>query len=92
MKHFFKIIKYIKPYYKYVVLNIFFNILTSFFSLFSISMVIPFLSLLFGTSQKIYTVPEFEYSVSYFIDYLNYILTIQIESKGEAAVFIVSVY
>tara|TARA_B100001750_G_scaffold212731_1_gene194745 strand:+ start:356 stop:2056 length:1701 start_codon:yes stop_codon:yes gene_type:complete len=48
-------------------------------------MVIPFLSLLFGTSQKIYTVPKFEYSVSYFIDYLNYILTTQIESKGEAA-------
>ena len=85
MKHFFKIIKYIKPYYKYVVLNIFFNILTAFFSLFSISMIIPFLSLLFGTSQKIYEAPEFEYSISYLLNYLNYNMTIKIDSNGETS-------
>ena len=84
MKHFFKIIKYIKPYHKYVVLNIFFNILTAFFSLFSISMIIPFLSLLFGTSQKIHETPEFEYSISYLLNYLNYNMTTKIESNGEA--------
>ena len=49
MKDFYKILTYIRPYYKYVGLNILFNILTVFFSLVSLTMVIPFLGLLFGT-------------------------------------------
>lgn len=47
MKDFYKIIKNIKSYKGYVVLNIMFNILTVLFSLISLTMVIPFLSLLF---------------------------------------------
>ena len=49
MKDFFRILIYVKPYYKYVVLNIFFNVLTVLFSIVSLTMIIPFLGLLFGT-------------------------------------------
>ena len=51
MKDFFRILKYTKPYYLYDILNIVFNILTVLFSLISLTMVIPFLGLLFGTIE-----------------------------------------
>lgn len=51
MKDFLKILKYAKPYYRYAILNMVFNILTVFFSLVSLTMAIPFLGLLFGTIE-----------------------------------------
>ena len=53
MKDFFRILKYVKPYLGFAGLNIFFNILNILFSLVSITMIIPFLGLLFGTQQKV---------------------------------------
>lgn len=58
MKDFFRILKYAKPYYVYAVLNIVFNILTVLFSLVSLTMVIPFLGLLFGTIEVENTQPD----------------------------------
>tara|TARA_Y100001954_G_scaffold48405_1_gene51013 strand:+ start:2539 stop:4362 length:1824 start_codon:yes stop_codon:yes gene_type:complete len=58
MKDFFRILKYAKPYYLYAILNIVFNILTVLFSLVSLTMVIPFLGLLFGTISVENTRPE----------------------------------
>ena len=51
MKDFFRILNIFKSYYIYIILNILFNILTVIFSLVSLSMVIPFLGLLFGSIQ-----------------------------------------
>lgn len=58
MKDFFRILKYAKRYYIYAILNIVFNILTVFFSLVSLTMVIPFLGLLFGTIEVENIQPE----------------------------------
>ena len=58
MKDFLRILKYAKPYYAYAILNIVFNILTVLFSLVSLTMVIPFLGLLFGTISVENTKPE----------------------------------
>ena len=53
MKDFWKIAGYIRPYKKYAILNISLNLISIFFSLFSMSMVIPFLGILFGTHQQV---------------------------------------
>jgi len=58
MKDFVKILKYAKPYYRYAILNMVFNILTVFFSLVSLTMAIPFLGLLFGTIKLENIQPE----------------------------------
>lgn len=47
MKRFIYILSFIKHYWKYAVLNIVFNILGIFFSLFSLTLVAPFLNVLF---------------------------------------------
>lgn len=54
MHFFIKILKYIKPYSSYAVLNVGSNIISVIFSLFSLTMVIPFLGILFGTQEKVY--------------------------------------
>ena len=64
MKDFFKVLRFAKPYWVYAVLNIVFNILTVIFSLVSITMIIPFLGLLFGTQEKVYEAPELSFSAS----------------------------
>ncbi|MGM0573666.1 MAG: hypothetical protein ACQESL_07920, partial [Bacteroidota bacterium] len=59
MHSFRKIITYIFPYWVKVVLNILFNLLSVIFSLFSLTMVIPFLSILFQTQQETYELMPF---------------------------------
>ena len=54
MNYFLRILKYITPYKAFVILNIFSNIISVFFSLISLTMVIPFLGILFGTQEKVY--------------------------------------
>jgi len=53
MKKLFSVLKYIKGYWGYASLNILFNVLFSFFSVFSITLVIPFLDLLFQQNDKL---------------------------------------
>ena len=57
MHYFFRIIKYLKRYKHFVFLNISFNIFSVIFSLVSLTMVIPFLGILFETQEKVYN-PE----------------------------------
>ena len=54
MHYFFKILKYIKPYTSFAILNIVSNIISVLFSLFSLTMAIPFLGILFETQRKVY--------------------------------------
>ena len=51
MKNTFKILRFSYPYWNLIILNTFFNFLSVVFSLFSISLVIPILGLLFGTIE-----------------------------------------
>ena len=46
-KSFSRVLAYIKPYWASVVLNVVFNLMAIFFSLFSFALVGPFLTLLF---------------------------------------------
>ena len=55
MKEFFKIIKrFVPPYKANIALNIFFNILAAFLTLFSFAVIIPILEMLFGIKEAHY--------------------------------------
>lgn len=55
MKDFFKILRrFVPPYKKYLLLNIFFNILAAFLTLFSFALVIPILEMLFQVKEAHY--------------------------------------
>ncbi|MGY8932254.1 MAG: ABC transporter ATP-binding protein [Flavobacteriales bacterium] len=75
--------KYIKPYSAYVCFNILSNILSVLFSLFSITMVIPFLGILFGTQEKVSQAQVLAFNASSIKDNFYYIISKTINSKGE---------
>lgn len=96
MKKVLRVLKYVKGYKTYASLNIFFNILSVIFSLFSLTMVAPFLDLLFmkGDSDYLSTIakgkPELKFSVQNIIDTFYYELSKLIVDDGKikALVFI----
>ena len=90
MKDFFRILKYVKPYLGFAGLNIFFNILNILFSLVSITMIIPFLGLLFGTQQKVYNPIDLDFSALSVKENFYALITNIIDDKGkvEALVFV----
>ena len=89
MRKFLTILTYVKAYKKQAFLNVFFNLISVFFSLFSITMVAPFLNLLFLKSKDDYSqvilngAPEFNISISSFIDSFNYYITKIIVEQGQ---------
>ncbi|RLD34180.1 MAG: ABC transporter ATP-binding protein [Bacteroidetes bacterium] len=82
MKKYGRVISYIKPYLGYVGLNVFFNLFTIIFSLFTFALLAPFLSLLFGKTELVQVKPEFSMSSDALIDYMNYILSDIIQTQG----------
>jgi len=90
MHYFFKITKYLKPYYSFAVLNIFTNIISVLFSLISLTMVIPFLGILFETQKKIYNPQPLSFNANAIKDNFYAIISSIIDEKGkiEALLFI----
>jgi subfamily B ATP-binding cassette protein MsbA len=90
MKKMSKILRYVIPYWTYAILNIVFNILSALFSLVSLTMIVPFLQLLFGTTKLVTVKPEFSFSsdslVNNFYYYVSSIITNY--GKQEALIFI----
>ena len=84
MKQFYKILIFAYKYKYLALLNALLNILSVLFGLFSFTLVIPILGILFGTQEKVLTAPEGEMSTQWVKDYLSYKLTSIIESVGEA--------
>lgn len=89
MKKLFSVLKYTRNYRKETTLNIFFNVLFSVFSVFSITLLIPFLKLIFDSDVSYYQellnkgLPEFEYSAKYFSDWGYYHMADLIISYGK---------
>jgi subfamily B ATP-binding cassette protein MsbA len=82
MRRYGRILSYIKPYWIYAALNIFFNMFTIIFSLFTFALLAPFLSLLFGKTELVTDKPELSLSSDALIDYMNYSLSEIINSQG----------
>lgn len=80
--------KYITPYWRYVGLNILFNLMGIFFGLFTITLAIPFLGLLFGTEKPVTSLPDFSLSAEYMQAAFNYFITGVIQESGREAALI----
>ncbi|MFH1004550.1 MAG: ABC transporter ATP-binding protein [Bacteroidota bacterium] len=89
MKKFFYTLSYIKGYWRYALLNIFFNIFSVIFSLFSLTMIAPFLELLFLKHDNEYRdivnkgVPALTFSVQSCIDNFYFYLSRIILENGK---------
>ena len=78
-----RLLSYVKPYWFYIFLNLVFNLVAIFFSLFSFALVVPFLNLLFQTDAiEAVARPEFSFSSDYLINYLNYQMSNLIIENG----------
>ncbi|MDQ3048660.1 MAG: ABC transporter ATP-binding protein/permease [Bacteroidota bacterium] len=94
MRKFFGVLRYVKGYWNYAILNIGFNILSVVFSLFSIAMLFPFLQILFAdNTSKLDDViskgqPEFRLSPDAIIDTINYTLAENTKAHGKISVLV----
>ena len=77
--------RYIRPYWTFVGLNIFFNLLGIIFGLFSITLAIPFLGLLFGTEHPVQAEPVFSLSAEWLQQYFYYQISDVIAQNGKEA-------
>ncbi len=106
MKKLFSVLKYTKDYKGYTVLNILFNVLFAVFSVFSISLIIPFLELIFKDDDSSYQIiiskglPAFSLSMKGVTDWAYYHMSLMIIEQGKAqtlmiicvAVFIATIF
>ncbi len=94
MKKLSRILGYITPYWFYALLNVIFNLFSAFFALFSFTMVIPFLNILFEHDISNAARPEhFAFSADYLHQLLNYNISRLIDWQGkENALLIVSLF
>lgn len=89
MKKFFGILHYVSGYWKYAWLNIFFNIISVVFNLFSLVSVIPLLDLLFTADPKSYAEtaakgePAVSVNVSSALEWINYKFSVYIASAPD---------
>jgi subfamily B ATP-binding cassette protein MsbA len=63
-------------------LNVFSNILSVIFSLFSLTLVIPFLGILFGTQEKVFQAPPLSLNASSIKENFYYLISKTIDTKG----------
>jgi subfamily B ATP-binding cassette protein MsbA len=83
MKTFLRVLRRLLLYKRQVVLHVFFNLLTISFSLVSLAMVMPFLSLLFDKQKLELTKPVFSLSANWAIAFFNYQVSQTIVQQGK---------
>lgn len=88
MKGYLRFLSYTFPFKGLVTLNVFFNILSIIFSLFSIALILPFLGLLFGETPLVTVAPEFTFDKEGLTNFLNYELSTIIQTKGHESALI----
>ncbi len=85
MKLFFRLFRHVFPYKLDIVFILIFNFLYSIFSIFSLSMVVPFLSVLFGQTEAVTVKPAFELSADFIINTFYYYMSLIIAAHGPVA-------
>ncbi len=83
-----RILHYVKPYWFSILMNIVFNILAILFSLFSFSMIVPFLNLLFNPDNLTTVRPEFALDTDSLLAILDYYVSYIIILKGQETALI----
>ena len=85
MKSLSRIFEYVKPFRKYALLNVLFNLLSTLFGLFSLVLIIPFLGILFGQTEPVTQAPTWKWDVDTIRELFNYTLSSIIENRGQLA-------
>ena len=89
MHNFFKLLRYIKPYKIYALLNLFFNILTILFAIFSLGMMVPLLKLIIGVEGLTLSAPAFELmNKDTWLPNLYYHMSMMIQDQGAEHVLV----
>lgn len=84
MNNYIRLVRYILKYWPKAALNISFNIISVFFSLFSLAMAIPFLGILFKSQPMVTETVPFEFKYEAFTHNFNYFLSQVIVLYGES--------
>lgn len=88
MANFLRILEYVRKYYFLAGLNILFNLLSTFFSAFSMAMIMPFLTLLFnrevGPQTPVPPIPEFSATIGYITGVFNHQFIGIIAERGKS--------
>lgn len=87
-RNFRRILHYVKPYWFSILMNIVFNVLAIVFSLFSFSMIVPFLNLLFNPDNLTTIKPEFALDTDTMLAMLDYYVSYIILLKGQETALI----
>lgn len=82
MKNYFRLLRYIAPYKGRAVTSVVFNLLTVFFSLFSLTMIVPFLNVLFSQDRS-YSFKPWSASVKVLLNNFNYYLSEFVIANGQ---------
>lgn len=83
MKDFFQILKrFIPPYKKQLILNFLFNLLSALFTVFSVTMMIPILDILFDQSKAVHDILPWEINLDVAKHNLSYYITLIKDTHG----------
>jgi subfamily B ATP-binding cassette protein MsbA len=77
------LLKYLKPYRWSAIKNITYNILGAFFALFSYTLIIPFIEILFNRIGTVADPGHFTLSIDYLGNLLKYYISLFIERQGQ---------
>jgi ATP-binding cassette, subfamily B, bacterial MsbA len=92
MKGFLKLVSYVAPYRAYAFLNVLFNLLSIVFDVFSISLLMPFLNILFKPDSLVLVKPELALDFKALYGTLNYYISqVIIHNGAESGLILVSV-
>lgn len=84
MKNVRLLLKYLAPYKWSAIKNILYNILSAIFALFSYTLIIPFIKILFDTVSVVESPGEFQFTLAYIGEYFKYYLHDFIVKNGQA--------
>ena len=85
MEYLGRILKYLKNYKLQIALILFVQLLYAFFSIFTLTLLVPFLQVLFHQVEPVTVRPAFALSPQYLIDTFYYLMTVVIERHGQAS-------
>lgn len=88
MEYFKKIMRFARPYRRFIGLNIAFNVLYALFSALSFVALIPMLEVLFGTTKKVSTPPTYTGLAnlkSYLTEWMNFQVSSQVDQNPQNA-------
>ena len=85
MKLLLRLFKYLRGYKGHIVLVLVANLLYAIFSIFTLSMIVPFLNVLFRQGTVVATKPTFAFTTQYFVDIFYYHMGQVVASHGPSS-------